>query len=84
MAQRRLELAGKTGAAAADLLERIRAARKPTDVRALATAYATLVEKGQLLDGAVTARVEVSEGDRLERVKAIRDDLAMRREAKTG
>lgn len=83
-AQRRLELSEQTGAAAADLLERIRRAKRATDVRALATAYAALVEKGQLLDGSVTSRVEVEGGDRLERVKAIRDDLAMRREAKTG
>lgn len=83
-AQRRFELARETGAAAADLLERIRAARKSTDVRALATAYAALVEKGQLLDGAVTQRVEVAEGERVERVKALRDQLAERRAARTG
>lgn len=83
-AQRRHALAESTGAAAADLLERIRAAKKPADVRALSLAYAALIEKGQLLDGSVTSRVEVEGGDRLERVKAIRDDLATRREAKTG
>ena len=81
-AQRRIELANEIGAVAADLLGRIRAAKKATDVRALATAYAALVEKGQLLDGAVTARVEVAEGERRERVQVLRDQVAERRAAK--
>ncbi len=68
--QRRQELSEATGAAAADLLQRIGATKKPTDVRAL--------------DGSPSSRVEVSGEDRLERVKQLRDDLAMRREAKTG
>ena len=82
--QRRQELSEATGAAAADLLERIGATKKPTDVRALATAFSDLVEKGQLLDGSPSSRVEVSGEDRLERVKRLRDDLAMRRAAKSG
>ena len=72
-AQRRIELASETGAVAADLLERIRGARKATDVRALATGFAALVEKGQLLDGAPSERVEVSEVERRERVLALRE-----------
>jgi hypothetical protein len=66
---------------AAELLERIRRARKGSEVRALATAFAALVEKGQLLDGAATDRVGYSESERRERVKAMRDDLAARRAA---
>ncbi len=83
-AQRRAELSRETGAVAAELPERIRTATKASDVRALATGYSVLVEKGQLLDGAVTDRVEISEGERRERVKAMRDELAARRDAKAG
>ena len=83
-AQRRLELAEETGAAAADLLARIRKAKRATDVRALADAYKNLVVQGQLLDGAVTERVEVSENERIDRVRAMRDEVAARRAARTG
>lgn len=58
--------------------------KKATDVRALATGFAALVEKDQLLDGAVTARVEEAEGERHERVQELRDQLAERRAARRG
>jgi transposase-like protein len=83
-AQRRLELAKETGAVAADLLERIREATKAADVRSLASGFGVLVEKAQLLDGAVTERVEISDGERRERVAAMRDEIAARRSAKSG
>ena len=81
-AEHRLELAAKTGAVADELLGRILAARRASDVRALATGFAALVEKGQLLDGGATERVELSEAERIERVRALRDQLAERRAAK--
>ena len=81
-AEHRLELAAKTGAVADELLGRILAARRASDVRALATGFAALVEKGQLLDGGATERVELPEAERVERVKALRDQLAERRAAK--
>ena len=83
-AQRRHELAEKTGAAADDLLERIRTTRNPSHVRALAQAFAVTVEKGQLLDGSPSERVEVSESERIDRVRAMRDEVAARRAARTG
>jgi len=81
-AQRRLELGRETGRVASELLERMRDATKAADVRSLATAFAVVVEKAQLLDGAATERVEISEADRRERVAALRDEVAARRAAK--
>jgi hypothetical protein len=83
-AQRRLELARETGAVASELLERMRDATKAADVRSLATAFGVVVEKAQLLDGAATERVEISEADRRERVAALRDEVAARRSARDG
>jgi len=77
-AQRRLELGRETGAVASELLDRIREATKAADVRSLATAFGVVVEKAQLLDGAATERVEISESERRERVLALRDELAAR------
>ena len=83
-AQRRAKLAEDTGAVAAELLERIRGTRKATDVRALANGFGERVAKAQLLDGGPSERVEVSEGERREQVTKLRDEIAARREAKTG
>ena len=83
-AQRRLKLAEEAGAVAVELLERIGGTRKATDVRALATGFGELVAKAQLLDGGPSERVEVSEGERRERVAKLRDEIAARRQAKTG
>ena len=60
----------------------MRDATKAADVRSLATAFAVVVEKAQLLDGAATERVEISESERRERVLALRDEVAARRAAK--
>jgi hypothetical protein len=62
----------------------MRDATKAADVRSLATAFGVVVEKAQLLDGAATERVEISEADRRERVAALRDEVAARRSARDG
>jgi transposase-like protein len=46
-AERRTEIARETGAVASDLLDRIRSAGKPSDVRALASGFGTLIDKAR-------------------------------------
>jgi len=81
-ARRRARLTDDTGAAAAEVLERLRHSTHALEAHRLAMTYAALVEKAQLLAGSATARLEVSEDERRSRVKEMRDELAARRESK--
>ena len=80
-AQRRAEVCMRSGALAEELLDRAEASSKSREVRDYMASVTMAVNTAQLLDGAPTARV-VSEVERRERVKALRDDLAERRAAK--
>ncbi len=79
-AQRRAEVARRSGDAAAELIERVRQTPKAREAADWARAFAIAVDKAQLLDGGATGRVEVSSAeDRERRVAQLRDDLAARR-----
>lgn len=81
-ASRRLALTDETGEAAAEVLARLRVARKSLDAQRFAAAFASLIEKAELLSGGATSRLEIPEDDLRERVQGLRDDIAARREAK--
>ena len=79
-AQRRAEVARDSGDAAAELLARMRKARKPREAADWSRAFAIAVDKAQLLGGGATGRVEVSTAEeREQRVRELRDELAARR-----
>jgi len=79
-AQRRAEVALRSGEAAAELIEKMRQAPKPREAADWARAFAIAVDKAQLLDGGATGRVEVSSVEERERrVAELRDELAARR-----
>lgn len=79
-AQRRAEVAVRSGEMAAGLLERAEGA-KPRDARDLMASFKIALDAAQLLDGAATERVEISASERVERVQAMRDEVAARRQA---
>ena len=72
------EMLAKVGAA----LDRLDDAN-PTNFRLLAAGISELVRSSSLLSGSPTDRVELTGEDRVERVKQLRDELAVRREAKS-
>ena len=82
-AKRKGELTDQAGDMAAVALERFQAETNARDAQAHATAFAILVDKAQLLSGGVTSRHEQMGLDRQrERVQAMKDEVAERRDAK--
>jgi transcriptional regulator with XRE-family HTH domain len=84
-AQRRTALVDRFGEVAAQLLDRVVDDSDASDAKNLMTAAAIAVDKAQLLSGGVTSRSEqVGLERQRERVLAMRDELADRRELKDG
>ena len=81
-AQRRAEVALRSGEAAAEFLERAVGTAKAREGSDWMRAYALAVDKAQLLDGAATGRIELSESEVRAGVQKIRDELKARRERK--
>lgn len=83
-AQRKTALVDRLGEVAAELLEKARDT-SGKDAQAFVTSVAICVDKAQLLSGGVTSRHEQLGLERQrERVAAMRDELADRRDAKNG
>jgi hypothetical protein len=81
-AQRRADVAKRSGEVAADFLERAAAETSARNGSDWMRAFHAAVEKAQLLDGGVTGRVEVSTPEERERrVAELRKELAARRKA---
>ncbi len=81
-AQRRAEVAVRAGEAAGEFLERAVGAERPRDARDAMAAFSMAVDKAQLLDGAATERLEVSEDEQRAWVRRMRDELAERRRSR--
>lgn len=84
-ADRRSRLADEAGAAAEEVLARLRREDQSLHVERLAKAWSLLVEKGQLLSGGATQRVarELSAEEARRRLaERADDDLARRRTAR--
>ena len=81
-AQRRAEVALRSGEAAAEFIERAVRTEKAREGSDWMRAYALAVDKAQLLDGAATGRIELSESEVRAGVQKIRDELKARRERK--
>lgn len=80
--QRRAEVAMRAGDAAALFVEDAIASAKPRDRRDLMASVKMAAESAQLLSGGATERVELSEPERRQRVRELRDELALKRQAK--
>ena len=81
-AQRRAEVALRSGEAAGEFLERAVGTSKAREGSDWMRAYALAVDKAQLLDEAATGRIELSESEVRAGVQKIRDELKARRERK--
>jgi hypothetical protein len=81
-AQRRAEVATRAGEGAATFLDDAIAEKSARNRRDLMAAFKMAAEGAQLLSGGATERVELTEEQRRERVRELRDELAARREAK--
>lgn len=82
-AERRAAIADQFGEVAELMLARADAATASRDARQYLVAAAIAVDKAQLLSGGPTVRGADSSEDALTRVKNLRDELAVRRQAIT-